>query len=135
MNRIQMALGFGLVTLIGSVALAGGGKGHGGFGKADTNNDGKVTLAEALAGAKERFQKKDANKDGMLTKDEVHGRMQGMIERADTNKDGKLTVAEFEAKVRDHFTKRDANKDGALSGDELKGRHGDREGKQGREKA
>lgn len=130
MNRIQMVLGFGLVTLVGSLAFAGGGKGHGGFGKADTNNDGKITQAEALAAAKLRFEAKDANKDGMLSKEEVHGRMQRMFEKADTNKDGKVSLAEHEAKVREHFTKRDTNKDGVLSGDELRGKHGRKHGKE-----
>jgi Ca2+-binding EF-hand superfamily protein len=132
MNRIQMALGFGLVTLVGSVALAHGahGKGRGGFGRADTNNDGQITMAEALAGAKERFQKKDADKNGALTKEELPGRMGHLLERADANKDGKVTLAEQETMVREHFTKRDANKDGVLSGEELRGKHHRKHGKE-----
>ena len=37
------------------------------FEKADANNDGKVTLAEALKAANARFDAMDANKDGTVT--------------------------------------------------------------------
>ena len=37
------------------------------FSKADANNDGKVTLAEALKVANTRFDAMDANKDGTVT--------------------------------------------------------------------
>ena len=37
------------------------------FEKADANNDGKVTLAEALKAANARFDAMDTNKDGTVT--------------------------------------------------------------------
>lgn len=44
---------------------------HGGmFSRADANNDGKVTLAEATSKALERFDRVDANKDGTVTPEE-----------------------------------------------------------------
>jgi hypothetical protein len=122
MKKFHTVLGIAALTTIGGVALAHGG-GRGGFGKADTNNDGKVTLAEAVAAAKTRFDRKDANKDGTLSGDEIRGRMRWMVEKADTNKDGKVSAAEHEANVRKHFTERDANKDGALTRDEMR-KHG-----------
>lgn len=40
------------------------------FAAADSNKDGKVSLAEATATATAQFDKVDANKDGTLTRDE-----------------------------------------------------------------
>jgi hypothetical protein len=128
MKKFHTVLGIVALTTVGGAALAHGG-GRGGFKKADTNDDGKVTLAEALAAGKERFDRKDANKDGTLSGDEIQGRMRWMVEKADANKDGKVTAAEHETIVRKHFTDRDANKDGALTRDEM-----GRSGKQGRYK-
>lgn len=45
----------------------------------DTDGDGRVSKAEALAGAEERFNRADANKDGYLSADELprHGKGRG----------------------------------------------------------
>ena len=126
MKKIQaVSVAIGITTL-SALAFA-----HGGHGKRmDTNGDGKVTLAEALAGSKQRFEHMDKNKNGVVTKDEVQGRGQRFIERADSNKDGQVTLAEAEAKARAWFQKLDANKDGVLAGDELRhGHHGKDGGK------
>lgn len=49
-----------------------GGRRHGGPGPmAEARKDGIVTRAEFLAGATERFDKADANKDGFVTADEM----------------------------------------------------------------
>jgi Ca2+-binding EF-hand superfamily protein len=40
----------------------------------DTDNDGKISKAEALAAAEARFARADANQDGFITQDEVKGR-------------------------------------------------------------
>jgi len=121
MNKKSLLIGFSLVTALSGIAFA-----HGGGGKRnmDANQDGKVTLDEALAGAKTRFAKVDANKDGSITKDEVKGRFERMIDKKDTNKDGKITLAEMETGVRTWFQAADANKDSVLSGDELGHRAG-----------
>jgi len=37
----------------------------------DANGDGKVTMAEHMDAAKQRFERKDLNGDGVLTKDEM----------------------------------------------------------------
>lgn len=53
--------------------LGGAGRGRGGGGmitRADTNGDGKVTLAEMSARALARFDQLDTNKDGTVTPEE-----------------------------------------------------------------
>jgi len=118
-NRVLSSLGFALVTTISGLAIAQPGPGGNcGFRRADLNNDGKVTLDEALAHGKQMFQFHDKNKDGVITRDEIPARG-GHFAQADTNNDGKITYAEHEAMLRARFTLMDKNKDGVLSGDEL----------------
>ena len=51
---------------------ARGAHGHGGhFKRMDTNGDGKVSRAEALAAAEAVFARADANGDGFITQEEV----------------------------------------------------------------
>jgi hypothetical protein len=120
MNKKSLLIGFSLVTALSGMAFAHGGGGK----KMDQNQDGKVTLDEALAGAKARFAKVDANKDGAITKDEAKGRFQRRLEKKDSNGDGKLTLVEMETGVRSWFQSADKNKDAVLSGDELGQRGG-----------
>ena len=47
----------------------------------------------------EILQSYDANNDGMLTKDELPQRMQGLVSRGDTNGDGALSKDELNAMV------------------------------------
>lgn len=58
------------------------GMGHGGMMKrADANNDGKVSLAEAQAAAVARFDRVDLNRDGTITPEErrqAHEKMRAM---------------------------------------------------------
>ncbi len=97
-----------------------------GFRRADLNNDGKVTLDEALTHGKRMFQFHDKNKDGVITRDEVASWC-GCFAQADTNNDGKDTYAEHEAMLRARFVLMDKNKDAVLSGDELmRGQRGGR---------
>lgn len=125
MNKIHSIVGFGVVTLFSGLALAGDGHGkkfH------DTNNDGKVSLQEAVDGAKQKFARKDQDKNGALTANEMQGRAQRRFEKADANKDGRVTLPEFEARVRAWFQERDANKDGFLTRDEFgRGKHHDKD--------
>jgi len=138
MKKLSMVLGFAGLTALSAVAFADEARAHGGehgqrgehrggmMMRADANKDGKVTLAEALAAGKERFDQADANKDGAISKDEVKGRGMRLFERADANKDGKVTRAEGETLVREGFTRFDKNKDGVVTKDELpqRGQHG-----------
>jgi Ca2+-binding EF-hand superfamily protein len=123
-KKIPLLFGFALTTALSGLALAhpcGGpdGRRGGGFGRADLNNDGKVTLDEAIAHGKQRFQEMDKNKDGAVTKDELPGRGR-FFDQADANKDGKVTYAEHEAMLKKRFADRDTNKDGVLTGDEIR---------------
>ena len=123
MNKITVVSLLAAITATSGFALACPGH-EGGKKSADANSDGKVTLQEAQAKAKTRFDAVDKNKDGVLSKDELEGRAGRML-HADANKDGAVTAAESQAQVQVWFQKMDTNKDGALSGDELaKGRHG-----------
>lgn len=56
-------------------------RGGGMMMRADTDNDGVITKAEALAQAAQRFDRMDLNRDGKLTRDEldqVGQRLRGM---------------------------------------------------------
>lgn len=53
-------------------AARGKHRGHGGhFKRMDTDNDGKVSKAEAMAAAEARFARVDANGDGFITPEEI----------------------------------------------------------------
>ena len=144
---------FIIATALGATVLAGGAfaavqdtgaaQTHPKRGmRADTDNNGVVTKAEALAQAEARFAKVDANNDGQITREERkafradkprrgwgkrggHGRGKmraHMMERFDADKDGKLSETEraamkqqrqaMHAQMLERF---DADKDGKLS--------------------
>jgi Ca2+-binding EF-hand superfamily protein len=87
--------------------------------KADTNNDGKITVEElkahAAARRDERFKRADKNNDGALSADEV-GRRWERLQVADTDHSGSVTRAELDQ----------ARTDGKLHGADHKGPHGAR---------
>ena len=99
------------VLLIGAAAaLAFGGAalaqdGRRGPMAADTDGDGRLSQAEFVASALARFDGNDANRDGVITTDEVQAAMQArrgeMRERIfaalDADSDGMISRAEFEA--------------------------------------
>lgn len=76
------------------------------FMRADTNNDGKISLAEWTAFQTERKAKGDPAKS---------------FARMDTNKDGFVDKAELDAFLAKRFAKLDKNGDGVLSADERPG--------------
>jgi Ca2+-binding EF-hand superfamily protein len=92
-----------------------------------------VSRQQWLKAAGMRFDRLDANKDGVLTPDELaRGRQHGpqgrhSFSRMDTNGDGQISLDEFHAAhpraPADLFTKLDTNKDGRLSPAELRGMH------------
>jgi len=83
----------------------------------DKNQDGQLTQSEMglnptrqapmggmgggrsgmASGVLSRLKSMDTNGDGILTKNEIPGMMQRIIDRADTNLDGALDSAEIEA--------------------------------------
>jgi Ca2+-binding EF-hand superfamily protein len=121
MKKIHMVPVFAFLTAMSGVALAHPGGGRM-FERLDTNNDGKVTLAEAQAGAQARFNALDKNKDGVITQDEL-GDGHFMMKHADANGDGKVTLAELQAQTQAWFSKLDANHDNVITKDELKAAH------------
>jgi hypothetical protein len=71
---------------IGKEERPGGGEGRGGrmMGRADTDGDGAISLAEQRAQASKRFERVDTNSDGKIDKaesDAARERMRGMMER------------------------------------------------------
>jgi Ca2+-binding EF-hand superfamily protein len=115
------------------------GRGHGGpghrgpghrgpdpFARWDKDNDGKITLKDLPERAQNHLTTIDANKDGILTREEFEkGREQLRAAREkefDTNKDGKVTADERKAGMKAHmekmfaerFTEDDKNHDGFL---------------------
>jgi Ca2+-binding EF-hand superfamily protein len=104
---------------------AGHGRGER-FSQVDTNQDGKVSLAELTASRETWLTRVDTNKDGVATRAEVDatfqaGRkdhLQKMFERDDANKDGRISRDESHMPSA-WFERADANKDGALTLDEI----------------
>lgn len=88
-------------------------RGHGpGFGKLDTDGDGRISRTEAAAQPRfaERFDRMDANKDGFVDRADHEARAKqrqdAWFAEADTNKDGQLSRAEYDAahqKTREKF--------------------------------
>ncbi len=78
--------------------------------KADSDKDGALSADELKAHgrqmADQHFAKKDENKDGFWSKDEVGERRWAKLSEADTDKDGKLSKLELET----------AHKEGKLMG-------------------
>jgi hypothetical protein len=124
MKKIHMFSVLALVMAASGAAFAHPGGGRM-FERLDTNNDGKVTLAEAQAGAQARFTALDKNKDGVVSADELGNGPHFMLKRADANGDGKVTLAELQAQTQTWFARFDANNDKVISKDELQAAHGD----------
>ncbi|RDE06777.1 EF-hand domain-containing protein [Sphingomonas aracearum] len=128
-------------TLVLAAALAGGllanaavaqdaapqgPRGGGIMMRADANGDGKISRQEYLAQVTQRFTRRDADKDGVLSGDELAGPMRGgegdtartglnrAQQRSDTNGDGKISQAEDQAAATARFDRLDTNKDGAI---------------------
>lgn len=107
-----------------------------GMARADGDGDGRVSKAEYIARADERFGKMDKNADGKLSGDELAppappagtdaaaprggGMMRGrMIERLDTNHDGMISIDEYRAATAERFDRLDTNHDGFLDQTEM----------------
>lgn len=108
----------------------GGGAGMGGLMAADTNGDGIITRAEAVAAADARFDRLDTNHDGVLSPEEMQAGMpmtrgnaggggggagggQGMAAM------GPVTRTQYHDRALRPFDRIDTNHDGKLDQAEL----------------
>jgi Ca2+-binding EF-hand superfamily protein len=99
------------------------------FKALDADGDGKLTKAEvdAARGKPMLLLMADANKDGVVTKEELAkafaGRGNQVSDRVfaalDADKDGKISAAEWQAAGERRFARLDRNKDGVVTADEL----------------
>lgn len=124
------------------------GRGHhrGGWGRrgggmhmlarADANNDGNITREEFLAGPTQRFDRMDANDDGVISQAERPQRR----ERADgerrerpnfdANNDRQISRSEFTAMGAGMFERLDANSDGRITREEADAARSHRRGRE-----
>jgi Ca2+-binding EF-hand superfamily protein len=72
------------------------GRGRGGRGREEEGPQGSNAVEEAI----KTYLSFDRNNDGKLVRDEVPERMQGIFDRADADKDGVLTADELRAMAR-----------------------------------
>ena len=93
---------------------------------------GPIARADFMTQSKAQFAALDADKDGVITRDEMVAGMTKMFGNApppeivdrlfgaiDLDKDGKATAAEVEKHAADRFDNADANHDGTLTADEI----------------
>ena len=104
---------------------------------ADTDRNGTLSKAEmqvSMPTMAANFSKMDANGDGQLSQDEMHGfkrangkgHWQQEFKAADTDRDGALTLTEAQGgmpMLSAHFTAIDTDKDGKVTTQELAAHH------------
>jgi Ca2+-binding EF-hand superfamily protein len=125
-----------ICTLTGA-SLAAAQPGHGGrFEKFDANKDGVVTSQEVEAAALARFNETDTNKDGKVTAEErkaAHeSKREQKFEDRDANDNGLLERSEVQRMPEEFFSRLDTDKSGSLSPAEMQAfGHGRHGGKHG----
>ncbi len=109
---------------------------RGGFEALDANGDGKLSQAEfaqapiAKADSAAAFAAADADSDGAVTREEMHGfMMEARFTMLDTDGDGKLSATELSSKSSGHrgrslsLTELDTDGDGSVTLVEFKAQH------------
>ncbi len=110
------------------------------FEETDANSSGDITFEEFAAAMKNRVGNADTNSDGKMTVAEIASEIERMraermarriVERFDANGDGALTTAEIELRQRKMFALMDRNDDGKVVKEEMprrwQGRRGGRD--------
>jgi len=135
---------FPRLAALSLAAAAGLAHAQGPRGGQDANGDGVVTAQAFEEAAKARFQRLDANHDGVIDAEElaaIQKRMEerraehpeagrgpggggGALARMDADQDGRITEAEVLTASRTRFAALDADKDGVLSPAERSARRG-----------
>jgi len=100
---------------------------HRGFGRWWGRGDDARNLDDVLARVSRRFDRRDANKDGAIDKDEIAGRraeritfeQRRRLHVLDANKDGSVSKDEFLARGQKRFSMLDLNGDGKIAADDL----------------
>lgn len=87
------------------------------FVEKDANSDGKITKAEFLAYSAANFDRKDKNKDGVLSPNEHN---HPSFARADQDNDNMLTRKEFTSIFERQFGGLDKDKSSFITADEMK---------------
>ncbi len=98
--------------------------------RVDTDEDGKISKAEADAAGAKFFARLDDNGDGKIEGNEMpqrHAARFGgkMFDRIDADQDGKVTKAEFQAAGEKMFQRMDKNGDGIIEKGEMQKPGGD----------
>jgi len=106
-----------------------------GFGNVDANNDGNITREEFLAGPIARFERMDANRDGVISADErpqrqarERGERRERVRR-DADNNGQISREEFASMGSGMFERLDANNDGRVTREEAEAARPQRHGR------
>ncbi|PSJ53710.1 EF-hand domain-containing protein [Kumtagia ephedrae] len=99
------------------------------FERADADSSGDVTFEEFAAAMKSRIGAADTDGDGKMTVAEIASEIERMraerrarriVERFDTDGDGMLTAAEIESRQKKMFALMDRNDDGKIVPEEMR---------------
>lgn len=83
----------------------------------DRNGDGKVSEEEFRNAMMRRFAAADANRDGVLSDDEVP--THSVVVQNSESGGGQVKLEDYSASLKTVFDRYDADRDGQLAGDEL----------------
>ncbi|MGN5374541.1 EF-hand domain-containing protein [Sphingomonas hankookensis] len=87
------------------------------FDRLDTDRDGRISAAERQPqgddgatpgrGGGRMLERADANRDGVITREEFRAAAMRMFDRQDTNKDGRIDAAERQQSRQQRMERRD----------------------------